>query len=354
MSKLSKTIGEEERTLQAIEEFLATMLASQSRVSVEDAERIAAEHFNKRSRAVALTGERDENFQIISDDGARYVLKIAHPADRLDLIDLSTAAMLHVEQAAPTLSCPRVVADKAGAHIVKVRDSAGVERWARLLTWIEGRMLISTQPSLDQRAACGCFSARLGLALENFNHPAAKRVLIWDIAQFPLFLAVMSEATPPSIAADMGLFLQKYEREIAPQLSSLRRQVIHGDLNKKNVIFHPADDAIINGVIDFGDVVQTFFVCDLAVTAASNIVNATSFRGDIADVVAAYTQVKTLTRPELQLLGPLIGMRLIMGILIPEWHRRKNPESQHYASHPIDIEERMAMARALISTDLSD
>ncbi len=300
-----------------------------------------------------LTGERDENFHVICNDDAQYVLKVSHPAEPLELVDLATAAMRHVEVSAPELGCPKVIANCDGETRSKVRDAAGIERCARLVTWIDGRILSSTLPSSAQRAACGSFAARLGLALEGFDHGHADRALIWDIAQFSRFAARMNDAAPSALAAGLRDFLARFDTDVQPRLKTLRRQVIHGDMNRRNVVMSAARDDVVNGVIDFGDVVKTCVVCDLAVAAASNICGVTTFRSDIDDVRAAYQSENRLTDEELRMLGPLIAMRLVMGILIPAWHQRHNPESQHYAASGIPVEQRFAMARELISADLS-
>jgi Ser/Thr protein kinase RdoA (MazF antagonist) len=315
--------------------------------------RVLSEKYSRYGKATALTGERDENFHVICNDGAQYVLKVSHPAEPLELVDLATAAMRHVEVSAPELDCPKVIANCDGETRSKVTDAAGIERCARLVTWIDGRIQSSTPPSAAQRAACGSFAARLGLALEGFDHGHADRPLIWDIAQFSRFATRVNEAAPSALATGLRDFLVQFESNVQPRLKTLRRQVIHGDMNRRNVVMSVTRDDIVNGVIDFGDVVRTCAVCDLAVAAASNICGVTTFRSDIDDVRAAYQSENRLTSDELKTLGPLIAMRLVMGILIPAWHQRHNPESQHYAAPGIPVVQRLAMARELISTDLS-
>jgi hydroxylysine kinase len=335
------------------DQFVETMISRHRRFSAADAVRVLSEQYGRHGKATPLTGERDENFHVTCNDGAQYVLKVSHPAEPPELVDLATAAMRHVEVSAPELGCPKVIANCDGETRSKVKDAAGVERCARLVTWIDGRIQASTPPSAAQRAACGSFAARLGLALEGFEHGHADRALIWDIAQFSRFAAKMNEAIPSKVAIGLRDFLVQFESNVQPRLKTLRRQVIHGDMNRRNVVMSATRDDVVNGVIDFGDVVKTCAVCDLAVAAASNICGVTTFISDIDDVRTAYQSESRLTREELGMLGALIAMRLVMGILIPAWHRQHNPESQHYAASGIPVEQRFAMARELISTDFS-
>jgi hydroxylysine kinase len=335
------------------DQFIETMMSRHPQFSKADAEQVLLHEYGLRGKAAPLTGERDENFHVICDDGSQYVLKVSHPAEPFNLVDLATAAMRHVEVSDPTLLCPKVITNCRGDEISGVRDLAGTQRWARLVTWIDGRLLFSVAPSPSQRAACGSFAARLGLALKDFDHGSADRMLIWDIAQFSRFAARMNEAAPSEIAAGLPEFLARFEADVQPRLKGLRRQVIHGDMNRKNVVISGPQDDVINGVIDFGDVVRTCVACDLAVVASSNICDIATFKSDIDDVSAAYQTKNPLTREELRLLGPLVAMRLVMGILIPAWHQQKNPASQHYSFPGIPVAQRFAMAGELISEDLS-
>jgi Ser/Thr protein kinase RdoA (MazF antagonist) len=335
------------------DQFVETMISRHRRFSAADAVRVLSEKYGRHGKATPLTGERDENFHVICNDGAQYVLKISHPAEAPELIDLATAAMRHVEVSAPELGCPKVIANCDGETRSKVKDAAGIARCARLVTWIDGRIQASTPPSAAQRAACGSFAARLGLALAGFEHGHADRALIWDIAQFSRFAARMDDAAPSTIAAGMRDVLARFDTDVQPRLKTLRRQVIHGDMNRRNVVMSATRDDVVNGVIDFGDVVKTCAVCDLAVAAASNICGVTTFISDIDDVRTAYQSEIRLTREDLGMLGPLIAIRLLMGVLIPAWHRRHNPASQHYAAPGIPVEQRFVMARELISTDFS-
>ena len=59
-----------------------------------------------------LAGERDQNFCLTTDDGARYVLKIGSPMEDLSLVDYQVQALLRIESrprrsrpAMPSVSC---------------------------------------------------------------------------------------------------------------------------------------------------------------------------------------------------------------------------------------------------------
>src|SRR6185503_10967156 len=89
-------------------------------VSPEQAQALAGEHFGVRGRARVLPGERDVNFELVADDGMRYVLKVAPAGERMEVIDLELAALDHLAQSAEPvqrfagLAVPRVVKTEDG------------------------------------------------------------------------------------------------------------------------------------------------------------------------------------------------------------------------------------------------
>ena len=138
-----------------VDAFMATMVMHSPPLSLEGATGLVREYYGLDTHAVRLTGERDENFRVRAADGSEYVLKLAHPAEDPAVSDLATAALLHLESHDPALPCPRVVRERSGRTQVAFRDETGVERTARLLSYLPGQPLLSVAGSRDLRGACG-------------------------------------------------------------------------------------------------------------------------------------------------------------------------------------------------------
>ena len=160
---------------------MATMVAPSRPVALERAAELVRECYGFTPHAMTrLTGERDENFRLAGDDGAEYVLKIANPAENPAETDFQTAALLHLANTDPGLPSPRVVRERRGGMYVRFADQ-GVERTARMLTYLPGKLLGASVRSPRQRTACGRIGARLTLALRGFAHPAERRTILWDV-----------------------------------------------------------------------------------------------------------------------------------------------------------------------------
>ncbi len=314
--------------------FLATMLASARPISVDQALSLVREHFGLVARATRLTGERDENFRLTCDDGAEYVLKIANAAEDPAETEFQNAALLHIEKNDVSLPCPRVVRDRGGATCVRFVDEGGARRTARILTFLPGRLLGSSSRTAEQRAACGRIGGGLSLALHGFAHPAARRTILWDVRHTGHMRTLLGEMPRFPFTAAVRASLERIVPRIETQFPGLRHQVVHNDLNPLNILVDPARETEIRGVIDFGDLVHTALIADVAVCGAELIpmdcADPAAAWEAVGDVARGYHGRVPLHQGELALLGALAAARLLMTLVIHEWHVQRNPESGHY------------------------
>ena len=329
--------------------MLATMTAPPLFINTEFAAQIARDHYGIEGEVQRLTGERDENFRLHSPN-ADYVLKIAPAAEDPLVTDLSTAALLHLARQDPSLPCPRVLFDRAGNAQIRIADESGQLRTGRLLTWLPGVPLRSTGTSAAQQAGSARMAARTGRALANFRHPAAHRELIWDIRVLPELLPLLDELPDFPRRDWVAARMAQFRTDVLPCLRALRQQVIHNDFNDRNVLVNPADPAQLTGIIDYGDMVHAPLIFDLAILAAAQVDDPAALEMTLARLTNAYSEVEPLVAAETQLLRRLVAARILMGAVIPCWHRRNNPESGHYARvTPYYVRGRLAIAETLFA-----
>jgi hydroxylysine kinase len=339
-------------TASDLDAFMATMLAASVPVSCEDAERLVLDRYGLDASATRLTGERDENFKLSCPDGGQFVLKIASAAEPPDITDLPTAALLHVESVDPGFPCPRVLRNREGLTQSQYLDASGSQRTARILTYLKGKTLRSSVRSREQRSACGRVAARLGLALRAFSHPAAARPLIWDLRHLGRTRALLEELQDLPGKDTIADLISRIDGRIRAEFGQLRQQVIHNDMNDMNVLVDPDDEDVVVGVIDFGDLVDTALVADVAILAADQIDAAHAPGESISDVVMAYHATTPLLPQELAMLHPLIAGRILADVLIASWHRRRNPAGAHYADLSGEfVSARVELARRVLALD---
>jgi len=339
-----------------VDTFMATMVAPARPVPIEHALALVREHYGFEPRAARLTGERDENFRLMGADGAEYVLKIANPAENPAETDFQAAALVHLEKTAPALPCPRVVRDRSGGTHVRFVE-AGLERTARMLTYLPGRLLGASARSRRQRTACGRLGAHLTLALRGFEHPAAHRTIVWDVRHAGHMGRLLADQPRFPFRPAAEALLAQLTPRIESQLPRLRHQIVHNDLNPLNVLVDHADGDRVTGVIDFGDMTRTALIADVAVTAAELIppdcAGPGEARDSVLDVVGAYHEGVPLLATELALLGALVAARLLMTVVIHEWHVQRNPASGHFQPLEEDfMRARLQIAAALLNEEI--
>jgi len=333
--------------------FMATMVSCAQALPPGRAVSIVRENYGFESRATRLTGERDENFRIDAADGGEFVLKIAHPAEDPAVAELTTAALLHLEQHDSSLPCPRVVCARGGESQVRFSDEVGAARTARLLTYLPGRPLGSADSSPGLRAACGRIGGRLTRALRSFRHPAAHRAIVWDVRHAAHYGRLLGQVPAFPCPAEARAVLERIVPRIESQLPSLRHQVVHNDLNPRNILVTPTGE--LSGIIDFGDMTYTAVIADVAVTAAELLAeDCTAASGaalpSIREVANAYHESVPLLAQERALLGTLVAARLVANLVVHEWHLHRNPAGDHYRP----LQEAFIRARLQIAAQLSN
>jgi Ser/Thr protein kinase RdoA (MazF antagonist) len=285
-----------------------------------EASAVAAREFGVGGAVAVLPSERDQNFLISVEGGGRFVLKIANLLDAPELLDFQNLAMRHVALAAPECRVPRVLRALDGAEIARVRNvRTRTEHCVRMLTWIDGEVLAKT----GSRGAAlfesiGAGLARVDAALRDFSHPAMHRVLQWDLRRAGMareYVRLLPEARRGHIEA---LFSQ-WE---GIDWTSLRHSVIHGDANDYNVIVGAGR---MVGLLDFGDMLHSATICDLAIALAYAMLGEDEPMKAASQVICAYQDRYPLNMAEQQALFPLVLSRLAMSVCYSAHNRARNP-----------------------------
>jgi Ser/Thr protein kinase RdoA (MazF antagonist) len=299
-------------------------------ITVEEARAVASRFFDVEGSFSRLVSERDANFLVEEPQGDRFVLKIHNAGEALSLVEMQEQALLHVAAADPSIPVQRIRPTVDGeVHAVLERPD-GSTNVVRMLTYMPGRRVQATDLSLRAIEDYGARSARVGLALRDFSHPAADRPLLWDIKQSAVLRPLLVHLIDPAGRDLVDHWLSRFEEQVLPALGRLRTQVIHNDLTLDNVLFD--DDGSVAAVVDFGDMVRTPLVCDLAMLMASLIGD----RPDMFEVAAASIRgshsVTPLEEDELRVLADLIAMRAAGNVAVSAWRPQLYPERAAYIS----------------------
>lgn len=281
-------------------------------VTPAEAASLAREVFGISGVATPLGSNQETNLRLVSH-GRSYVLKVANPSFGSDVLDLQNKAMRHVAHAGTGLAVPLPVPGVDGSDLVSV-DLDGVPHHVRLLTFVAGDMFSDAVHLGDEvLGRFGALAARLSGALASFDHPAADRVLQYDSRHAARVVDTLAGlvADPDRRAAVVQLSARAWSA-LDGLVDALRSQVVHADLADYNVVAarDRAGRLSPSGVIDFGDVVRTWLVADLATAITSLLVR--TGRSPVLDasaVVAGFHAITPLTEAELAAVWPLVAAR---------------------------------------------
>lgn len=300
------------------------MTADQPRLSVAEAAALASMHFGLAGRFDPLTSERDQNFRLTAADGQVYVFKIANAAEPHEVTNFQTEALAFVARSDPGLPVQRVIAADDGRLEIPLASGSIV----RLLTWLDGTPLHAVARAPALRRDVGATAARLTRALEGFRHPADGHDLIWDIRNAARLRPLLMSVPEPELRGRCATALDRFDEVVAPALSALPWQVVHADFNPHNLLVDPTATRI-TGILDFGDMVRTPRICDLAV-AASYQIDPGDPLTTLCDVVLGWHSVLPLLPGERVLIPDLVMMRMVTSIVLSNWRAARQPENAVY------------------------
>jgi hydroxylysine kinase len=311
-------------------EFDPLLGARGTSVSCLEAEQILREHFGIEATATALSSERDRNFRALTTDGTSFLLKISNPAEDPSVTNLQTAALRYLEDNAPNLPVPRLVATSAGEDEVSLILADGRRHIVRLMSFLSGRPLALASDPWAFRSSIAGVLAELDLGLRGFEHHAADHELLWDASNAsrirPL-LACIEHNMRRELATRV---LDEYEAHSIPKLPTLRTQIIHNDFNPSNILVSSDGGPRITGIIDFGDVIRAPLICDLATAAAYQSIDDGDPLAILCDLVVRYHDALPLTAVEIDVFLDLVRARQLMIVVITEWRAERQPENRDY------------------------
>ena len=154
--------------------------------------------------------------------------------------------------------------------------------------------------------------------------------MAWDVARLPELAELLDAVDDP---APVAAALDRHLAEVAPRLAALPQQLIHNDGNLDNLLVDERATRVV-GILDFGDVVRTARVLDLAVVASYLLPTDDQYvASDTLDAVTVgWESALPLEPDERELLPRLVIARLLQRMLLGSWLSREVPANADYLS----------------------
>jgi 4-aminobutyrate aminotransferase-like enzyme/Ser/Thr protein kinase RdoA (MazF antagonist) len=305
-----------------------------TRTAAADALKLAQELYGFEAQAEPLPSEYDDNFSLLAADGTARVLKVMHPMRDQSFVDMQCEALGLIAVREPGLFVPRVIPDLRGRSWSTAQIGEGPERLVWMLSYLPGRPLAGLRPVTPALLGeIGEALGRLDRALSGFSHPAASRELKWDLVGAGWIRDHLDVLKDPRRRALVENVLARYDAEAVPAFPGLRRSVVYADANEHNILVHvePGRPMRLAGFIDFGDMIETVAMAEIAVAAAYAAFGATDPLEAVRPIVAGFHRVHPLTADELALLDVLIRTRLAVSVVNSACRSAAEPDDPYLA-----------------------
>jgi Ser/Thr protein kinase RdoA (MazF antagonist) len=287
------------------------------------AQAIAEKCFGIQAAAEELPSERDRNFLLTARDGGKFVLKIANANEQRVVIEAQNAMLKHLEERVSF--CPRVVPALSGEQVEVVEGHL-----VRMLTYLPGKPLATVDyQSSELLYDLGRKLGQLSRALVGFDHPGTHRAFYWDLMKGQEIIKNYGPEIKAGWLRDLVLSFRE-------RVGELRCSVVHGDANDYNVLVE--DDRVV-GLIDFGDIVHSYTVGDLAIAVAYVVLGKSDPYRAAEPVIEGYREEFELNENELEALWPLVRLRLCMSVCIAAHQQAQQPENEYLGISQRWIEE---------------
>ena len=294
--------------------------------TAEHACRIARDVYALTGTADPLPSYADQNFRLRATGGQEFVLKIANADEDQAFLAAHNEAMAILE-ARGVAYCPRLIQTPSGEDFVKLQTD-GFTYLGRLITWLPGEVLATCEQSPGLLRELGVCVGQLDAALTDFDHPALHRgSFAWDLQNAGAVIdANMSAVDDPQMRQHIERIRETFRTRVEPRLPELPQGVIHNDANDYNVL---VSGQRIAGLIDFGDMVYSQLVSDLAIATAYAILDKPDPLCCAATIAAGYHSARPLSDAELSVLWPMACARLAVSACMAAVEQRKRPDDPY-------------------------
>jgi Ser/Thr protein kinase RdoA (MazF antagonist) len=294
-----------------------------------DIEQLLKSQYRLAGELQPLVSERDQNFRLTTADETRYVVKIANSAEDPVITDFQVQALLHLEQNRCPVAVPKIKLTRNGSVVTSVAGD-GVNHVLRVVTYLPGVPVEDTTPNDQIAYDLGRAAATLDQALCDFEHPGDHQHLQWDMQRAAELRELVAHVPGPDLRSAVHQCLDDFENLAVPAFATLRRQVIHNDLNPANVLVADEGSTTVAGVIDFGDMLRAPLIVEVAIAASYMRAEGDDALSQAISLAAGFDSVTRLDDREITLLYDLVRTRLATTITMMHWRKSVRSDDDAY------------------------
>jgi Ser/Thr protein kinase RdoA (MazF antagonist) len=285
-----------------------------------------SENYGLSGTLKRLSGE-NLNYLLSLENGMRYVVKIVDDDMPPGVVEMEFEVLNYAVSSGFSLKLPRIIKNLFGNIETGIKIRINSENRLRVISFIDG-VELETYPdiSINMLKNVGETIAAFNLAMQGFNHPSAYRNHRWNLVGTGRHRDKIQLVEEPEKGALLEWGFDTWER-VETTLESLPWQVIHGDLNRENIL---VEGDRLSGLVDFGDCCMNPTVCDLAISITYFMMEQENPMENARQVVAGYEKIHPLEEAERAVLLPLVCGRLAASIAISFSRRLIDPDNPNW------------------------
>ena len=264
------------------------------------------------------------NYQVDTAQGEKFVYKHYQTERGLyELLDAENQVLQKLSHRSPN-SYPTPVRNMKGMFLSFIKNG---KQLGRLLTFVEGEFLAEVGHSIRLFQSIGRFLAQMDEILLDFYHPAiVGRQLDWDLQNCLNNRKYLKYIETPQQRKLVDYFFLQFREIVLPEIPSLRRSVIHSDANDWNLL---VQDDQASGIIDFGDMVYSSLINELAIAITYAILGESKPTEWAYHIMKGYNEILPLREKEIELLYYLIAARLCTSVCNSAYNKVQNPDNKY-------------------------
>ena len=294
---------------------------------------ILKEHYNVEIHDwKVLDGYASQNF-LVRGNNKSYILKIEPYTRESEEQIVREHRILQHAQETESVDIPNSVLTNSGQDYL-ITTIGKDKVLVRMLDFLEGVMLAD---SVQDDALLKSFGNALGemnLVLAAVDRSImSSREYVWDLYHFPMIRKMIPNVREARIRSIIEYFFDQYQIHVEPHRYTLRKAIIHNDANDRNVL---VKDGKISGIIDFGDMANSWVVGDLAIALAYVIMGKEDPLHVASLVIRSFNEVFPLKRDECEVLYYLIAARLCTSLCSTATHRARGTITAYIAVNEKD------------------
>ena len=279
-----------------------------------------------------LPGERDRNYLIQDNFGNLYVFKISNASESLDYLEIQNQALECTAKLFDQGRIPILVPNLNGESLSRTSSKSKSLHWIRLVKYVDGIPMAQYTPHTIQFLhELGYMCGTITKALQNIpiRHQAQRN--LWEIHNsketLQHYIPLIDDRRLRNSVIHL---LNLYSDSLKPLEKGLRRGWIHNDYNDYNILVNPnLNENPTLGIIDFGDMTHSFIAAEPAVACAYAMLNKPDPLEAAVHLISGFHKKFPLQEKEIEILYPMILIRLCLSVTLGAFQQRKDPENEY-------------------------